>query len=146
MFFVLNFSSPLTLLVRILRQTLAICFLGWLISNSRWFAFILFIIYLGGLIVLFVYIVRLASNEKLFFKTNFFILATSSIFFILFLFFSKINFLDLRIIKNNFSINFYFIFSNYRLILIVPRILYLLFSLIVIIKICNKFNGPLKSY
>jgi len=133
------------LLISILCQALIICFLAWRVCNSSWPAFILFIIYLGGLIVLFIYIVRLASNEKIFSQINFNQLIIFIVFSSLSIFIVKLNIIDLRFLKTNFSINFYLIFTAHSYGLVVYRIVHLLIRLIVIIKICIKFLGPLKS-
>jgi len=144
-YFIIIFTSPITLLVRILFQTLIICSLGWLITNTRWFAFILFIIYLGGLIVLFIYIVSLASNEKFFSRIEINHLFLFSLLVASLILIYRKNTPDLIFLKTNFTSGVFLIFSKNNIKLTLYRILYLLFSLIVIIKICNKYQGPLKS-
>lgn len=141
----MNFSSPLTLLIRILTQVIILCLLIWITINSSWYAFILFLIYLGGLIVLFVYITRIASNEKL--TTNFSLLNCLIIIISLIIFFSWIigNERDLSFLKFNPILNLNFIFNLSNLKFSIYSMVYLLFSLIVVIKVCNKLNAPIKS-
>lgn len=56
-------TAPVILLILIIMQTLNLCVITWLLSPTSWFAFILFLIFVGGLIILFIYITSLASNE-----------------------------------------------------------------------------------
>jgi len=55
---------PVIILILILIQSTILCLIIWIYLNSSWLSYILFLIFLGGLIVLFMYITRLASNEK----------------------------------------------------------------------------------
>lgn len=57
-------AHPIILIAVIRRQALIVCLLIFLLSPTSWFSFILFLVFMGGLIVLFIYISRLASNEK----------------------------------------------------------------------------------
>ena len=47
----------------LLIQTLLICLITGLIAKRFWFSYILFLIFLGGILVLFIYVTSLASNE-----------------------------------------------------------------------------------
>nr|YP_009681598.1 NADH dehydrogenase subunit 6 [Dicyrtomina saundersi]QDO72019.1 NADH dehydrogenase subunit 6 [Dicyrtomina saundersi] len=65
-----NLNHPMLLMVNIIMQTIFICLLVWMINNTSWFSYILFLIFLGGLMVLFIYICSLASNENFKVKIN----------------------------------------------------------------------------
>nr|YP_010463406.1 NADH dehydrogenase subunit 6 [Cryptoperla kawasawai]UUK29382.1 NADH dehydrogenase subunit 6 [Cryptoperla kawasawai] len=56
-------NHPLAMGLMLLLQTLMICLITGLISQSYWFSYILFLVFLGGLLVLFIYVTSLASNE-----------------------------------------------------------------------------------
>lgn len=47
----------------LLIQTFLICLISGIILKSFWFSYIIFLIFLGGLLILFSYILSLASNE-----------------------------------------------------------------------------------
>nr|YP_009525275.1 NADH dehydrogenase subunit 6 [Hymenocera picta]AXS63679.1 NADH dehydrogenase subunit 6 [Hymenocera picta] len=62
-------KHPLAMALSIIFQTTLICILCSVTSVSTWFSYILFLIFLGAVLVVFSYIAALASNEK--FSTSF---------------------------------------------------------------------------
>nr|QHZ87513.1 NADH dehydrogenase subunit 6 [Rhithrogena sp. XL-2019] len=56
-------SHPLAMGLVLLCQTLLIALLTGLLAPSFWFSYILFLVFLGGMLVLFIYVTSLASNE-----------------------------------------------------------------------------------
>nr|WNH42624.1 NADH dehydrogenase subunit 6 [Neoperla pilulifera] len=56
-------THPLAMGLVLLIQTLIICLTTGLMAQSFWFSYILFLVFLGGLLVLFIYVTTLASNE-----------------------------------------------------------------------------------
>nr|YP_010463419.1 NADH dehydrogenase subunit 6 [Peltoperlopsis sagittata]UUK29395.1 NADH dehydrogenase subunit 6 [Peltoperlopsis sagittata] len=56
-------NHPLAMGIMLLLQTLVICLITGLISQSYWFSYILFLVFLSGLLILFIYVSSLASNE-----------------------------------------------------------------------------------
>nr|AUG33519.1 NADH dehydrogenase subunit 6 [Cerconychia flectospina] len=63
-------NHPLAMGLMLLMQTLMICLLTGLSTLSFWFSYILFLVFLGGLLVLFIYVTSLASNEMFSMSTN----------------------------------------------------------------------------
>lgn len=123
------------------------CLIIWIFIKTRWFSFILFLIFLGGLIVLFVYVIRLASNEK--FELNYeeiivllLIVITTLTIMILPSFFIK----NFEILRFNLFDQTILIFSFEIIILTILVITYLLFTLIVAVKISSKYEGPLRNF
>lgn len=128
-----------------------------LIINRFWFSYILFLVFLGGILVLFIYVTSLASNEifnlsiKLTFVIISFIIICGAI----------INIVDFSEISyiNNFEINEFKFFkytieiteSTFKIYIyptcIVTCLLinYLLFTLIVVVKITIFFFGPIRN-
>lgn len=123
-----------------------------------WFSYILFLIFLGGLLVLFIYVTSLASNEMFNFsnKIIFFLLIIFFLIFSTFLLLDKLvilnnlinqenenlNFMKSFIIENSLNLNKLYIFPiNLTTILL---IMYLFFTLIAVVKITNIFEGPLR--
>jgi len=139
-------SHPVLLILFILSQTIFICMIAWFKLKIRWFSYILFLIFLGGLIVLFVYITRLASNELIFIRiysyAQAFILNLTIISIaILYLNQQPLIYLSNTIIIKTFN----FIYSWNSIGLIILTIIYLLLTLIIVVKISNKFEGPIKN-
>ena len=146
-------SHPLSLGVTLLLQTVFISLTAGISTHSFWFSYILFIIFLGGILVLFIYVASLASNEIFSFSLITFLAYTSTIFFltIIFLFLdplstpnssslpiSSIN----SLVSTPIVIRWIYNYSSIRFTLFIIR--YLLLTLVVIVKIVNLFKGPLR--
>nr|CDN85565.1 NADH dehydrogenase subunit 6 [Geocharax gracilis] len=56
-------THPLSMGLTLLIQTILICLLTGTFNSSFWFSYILFLIFLGGMLILFIYVASLASNE-----------------------------------------------------------------------------------
>nr|YP_009354495.1 NADH dehydrogenase subunit 6 [Papilio protenor]ARA91071.1 NADH dehydrogenase subunit 6 [Papilio protenor]WDW20256.1 NADH dehydrogenase subunit 6 [Papilio protenor] len=154
-------NHPLSMGLMILIQTLIICLLSGMLINSYWFSYILFLVFLGGLLVLFIYVSSVASNEL--FKMNFFL--KNTMFFLLLMslilsFFQMYNLNWLNFSFNNEMknmTNFFIFFNNENKInlsklynkqthlLMMMLIIYLFITLVAIVKITNIFFGPLRS-
>lgn len=142
----------------LLIQTILTCLFTGLITKRFWFSYILFLIFIGGILVLFIYIASLASNEKFNFSFNnlikFFLLIfliiliiilTDNFWFNSSFFNREINSLTnfLILIKENF-LSVSKIYDSPNNIIIIFLINYLLLNLIIIVKITNIFYGPLR--
>lgn len=154
----LQINHPITIGFILLIQTILNCLITGFITKRFWFSYILFLIFIGGMLILFIYMASLASNEKLKFnpliiiKINLLILTILSTYIILDKFYI-INYFDnsdIRIFSNQtFLINenhlslskIYDSPNNFIIILIIN---YLLLTLIIIVKITNLFQGPLR--
>nr|YP_010875354.1 NADH dehydrogenase subunit 6 [Nycteribia allotopa]WGW15008.1 NADH dehydrogenase subunit 6 [Nycteribia allotopa] len=133
-------------------QTLIISILSSMMNKNSWFSFILFLIFIGALLILFIYITSLTSNKL--FNFSYKMMMIPLIFMLIFMMMNKKLYLwnfinsDMFIMeKYNYINNFYelimlFNFPSNMLILMI--MMYLLFTLISIMKI-TKFNkGPFR--
>lgn len=151
-------KHPLGIGLILIFQTLLISLLSGINAFNFWFSYILFLIFVGGLLILFIYVISLASNEIFNFSLKIFL--NKTILFILFIFF--IYFLDLFLI-NFFNKNLEIIklenlkiltlesreilnkiYNFPRRIITIILIIYLFLCLIAICKIINIFEGPLR--
>jgi len=137
--------NPIALIVIIMSQAILVCICAWSSIKIRWFSYILFLIFLGGLIVLFIYITRLASNEKINLSMRTGITVTGILVTALIITMASwnnqiINLENIRVIKY-----FNTIYSNSARLLIFITITYLLLTLVIVVKISNKFNSPIKN-
>jgi len=139
-------SHPVLFTSIILIQTILLRTTMWISQANRWFAFILFLIFLGGLIVLFVYITRLASNELI--STRAFlltaILLTVSV-IVLFIHEKQKNLRSFINTPLDYKLLFTGLYSTSSMTLVLLRIIYLLITLIVTIKTANKNEAPIKT-
>merc|ERR1712073_35961 len=101
--------------------------------------FLIILVFLGGVIILIIYINTLAINEKFFFaKKNFSFIAIS--FLSLIYFFLKKNVIIKINIRRSISI---YIYENINFYIIFFLILYLLLTLICVVKLIKFEYGPL---
>nr|YP_010620342.1 NADH dehydrogenase subunit 6 [Lethe distans]WAX37318.1 NADH dehydrogenase subunit 6 [Lethe distans] len=157
MFFI---NHPITMGLLILLQTLFICLLLGMLINSYWFSYILFLVFLGGLLVLFIYVSSIASNElmNIKFVNKFVIFMPFFILIMAILLKNNLNWLNLSINEdmNNFfnmflfslnenNISLFKLYNNQTYLLMSIMIIYLFITLIAVVKITNIFFGPLRS-
>lgn len=139
-------------------QTILICLIRGIIIKTFWFSYVLFLIFLGGILVLFIYVTSLASNEI--FNFSFKTILTLIILFVVLIFF-------ILIIDKPIIISYFINYETYSLSLIktfLPEnsiilnklynfpinfitlllMVYLFLTLIAVVKITNIFEGPLR--
>nr|UMR54997.1 NADH dehydrogenase subunit 6 [Parasa consocia] len=158
MMFFLN--HPLSMGFLILIQSLFLSIILGLIIETYWFSYILFLIFLGGLLVLFIYVSSVASNEYFKFKNNmklYFFLMLLSLFLIsflnnkymywmnLFLNYEIFNFNYMTMFNSENTFNLNKLYNNHTFLIMVMMILYLFITLVTVVKITNIFYGPLRS-
>nr|YP_010329938.1 NADH dehydrogenase subunit 6 [Phragmatobia fuliginosa]UNP54687.1 NADH dehydrogenase subunit 6 [Phragmatobia fuliginosa] len=159
--FILFLNNPLSMGLMILLQTLNICLISGMLIKTYWFSYILFLIFLGGLLVLFIYVSSIASNElfkpsfnlKMMFILFIFLLImiklfySNNLFWLNFSFNSDMNnlFLFDLFINNENKINLSKLYNNQTFMIMMMLIIYLFITLIAVVKITNIFYGPLRS-
>jgi len=128
-----------------------------MLHESFWFSYILFLVFLGGILVLFIYVTSLASNEIFNFSFNLILII---IFILLIIFFFSLlidnieitflnnfdifNFSKLILNKEN-SISIHKLYNFPTNLITLILINYLFFTLIVVVKITNFYYGPLRN-
>uniref|UniRef100_UPI0030032980 NADH dehydrogenase subunit 6 n=1 Tax=Parotis pomonalis TaxID=1557996 RepID=UPI0030032980 len=161
-FFLLFMSHPLSMGLMILIQTMLTCLISGIMLPSYWFSYILFLTFLGGLLVLFIYVSSIASNEMFSISFN----MKMSFFFLIMLIFmlsyiSMYNLNWLNFNSNNMEMNNLFntflffnnenkinlskLYNNQTFLIMMMMIIYLFIALIAMVKITNIFYGPLRS-
>nr|YP_010272325.1 NADH dehydrogenase subunit 6 [Meloe mediterraneus]UKE80246.1 NADH dehydrogenase subunit 6 [Meloe mediterraneus] len=147
----ITLSHPLSLGLTLLIQTGIISLLSGKFCYNFWFSYILFLVMVGGMLILFIYMTSVASNEKFTFSFKSALpmlsLVSCLIMPLTFMFFSDIN------ITNNMTSfktdNLYISMIKYTLlpssITLMFTIIYLFITLIAIVKIINTKNGPLRT-
>nr|YP_009407618.1 NADH dehydrogenase subunit 6 [Maja crispata]ASF62435.1 NADH dehydrogenase subunit 6 [Maja crispata] len=145
---------PLAMGLILLFQTILIAINLGIYTYSFWFSYILFMIFLGGMLVLFIYVSSLASNEIFSFSASSFmvILTLSLILFFLFMFLdplmtssnSNLPQVSMNLSFSSTPLTIMWIYGSSIMYFTLFIILYLLLTLIVIVKITNLFKGPLR--
>nr|UBD09525.1 NADH dehydrogenase subunit 6 [Leptodius exaratus] len=146
-------THPLSLGVTLLLQTIFMSLTVGTSTYSFWFSYILFMIFLGGMLVLFIYVASLASNEMFsfslmtFFTYSTIILSLSLVtFFLDPLSISAYSALPSSSISNPLTTPFIvsWIYNSPSMGFTLFIIIYLLITLVVVVKIVNLFKGPLR--
>nr|SSD62323.1 NADH dehydrogenase subunit 6 [Parides photinus] len=161
-FFMFFLNHPISMGFMILTQTLLTCIILGLINYTYWFSYILFLVFMGGLLVLFIYVSSIASNELFnfnFFMKNYIILFFMFIVIISFLFMYNLNWMNFNFnydmnnlfnmfifFNNENKINISKLYNNQIFYLMIIMIIYLFVALIAVVKITNIFYGPLRSF
>nr|APX40028.1 NADH dehydrogenase subunit 6 [Cryptocephalus rugicollis] len=148
-------KHPLTLGLILLIQTIMVALMTGLLSMNFWSSYIIFLVMIGGLLILFVYMTSIASNEK--FKFSFMtllytIFSTLTIFSITifldkFFIYQKIKMIETfsmqENIKTHLFLNKFINFPHNMMYLMI--VIYLLITLIAVVKISSKTKGTLRK-
>ena len=139
-----------------LAQTTMICLTAGLMMNSFWFSYILFLIFLGAILVLFIYVASLASNEPFSFSSSLYLglLITVGLILLILLLLDPLCLNASVKIENSSYIDQHYyqltplllatIYNNTSIRLTLFIVLYLLLTLIAVVKITDTFFGPLR--
>jgi len=151
-------KHPLAIGLLLLNQTIFICLIRRITIKTFWFSYVLFIIFLGGILILFIYVTSLASNEIFYLNFYISVFCILTIFMLtpliysfdknfLFNYFTNYDSLMLFYIKNFINENSLILSKLLNFptnIISILMIIYLFLTLIVIVKITNVFEGPLR--
>ena len=135
-------KSPL---IGALTLILISCFMAIYIStlSRKWISYLIVLLFLGGIIVLFVYICTLISNFKNSIKNSPYWLILRVLLAIIFRALLFFVIWDFKFDRKSLLLST--IYSSSRFLLIITIIIYLIFVLLISIKICQKSKGGLKS-
>nr|WKU83736.1 NADH dehydrogenase subunit 6 [Alipumilio avispas] len=155
----MQMNHPLSMGLLLLLQTLLISCITGLMTKTFWFSYILFLIFVGGMLVLFIYVTTLASNEMFSFsmKMMFILLVTFMFIFIMMFLMDKMMLMynsmnnEMISISNMNSymqenyLNLNKLYNYPTNMITIMLINYLLVTLIATVKITKLFYGPLRS-
>nr|AZL35865.1 NADH dehydrogenase subunit 6 [Cosmoscarta mandarina] len=151
----MTMKHPLSMGFMLMIQTMMSCMLNGMHTYSYWFSYILFITFIGGMMVLFIYMSSIASNEKFKFSMK----LTFSMLLMLMLFMMMTN-IDPNMMINNINteslsymnskmsnkeiMSITKMFNFPSMMVSMMMIMYLLFTMISTVKITNIKEGPLR--
>nr|QLY89786.1 NADH dehydrogenase subunit 6 [Empis tessellata] len=157
-FIFMQMNHPLAMGLMLLIQTVFICLITGLLTKTFWFSYILFLIFLGGMLVLFIYVTSLASNEMFSLSLNLMMLMIIMLLTMMIMLITMDKMSTISMLMNNemseifnmnsfmneniLNLNKMYNFPTNMLTLLLIN--YLLLSLIAIVKITNVFYGPLR--
>nr|UQJ73431.1 NADH dehydrogenase subunit 6 [Diamesa sp. 9XL] len=154
----MQMKHPMAMGLMLLVQTALICLVTGNYSKTFWFSYVLFLIFLGGMLVLFIYVTSLASNEMFSFSMKIFIMSISILFISLVMMLIMDNSMIANFLSNNevysmmdmksfinentVSLNKLYNFPTNMLTILLIN--YLFLTLIAVVKITNIYEGPLR--
>nr|QIV24819.1 NADH dehydrogenase subunit 6 [Teispes insularis] len=148
-------SHPLSFGMILLAQTVTIAVTTGMMNYNFWFSYILFLVMVGGMLILFIYMTSVASNEKFKLSPKMIILTLTMMIMSIPIMFMDQMFSNMSKFNNELINNQVYVYNNdislskfmnmplnFNLILI---IVYLLITLIMVVKITEIRHGPLRQ-
>nr|AML25946.1 NADH dehydrogenase subunit 6 [Staphylinidae sp. BMNH 1274220] len=148
----MSLNHPMTMGLLLLLQTITISLITGSLTLNFWFSYIIFLIMVGGMLVLFIYMTSIASNEMFNLSKNLMILTISMMmiysmmllsdsymYMALQMFFESMNY------NNQINFNLIKYFNHPSMIIIFLMIIYLFITLIAVVKITKIEYGPLRQ-
>nr|QAX91126.1 NADH dehydrogenase subunit 6 [Schedorhinotermes putorius] len=142
-------KHPMAMGLILLTQTTLMCLISGTMFKSFWFSYILFMIMIGGMLVLFMYMTSIASNEMFSSPKKMIITTTMMI---------PLIYMTMMDPTNNKEMNNYNTIMNNEVMttttpmyeqltgtLTIMLVLYMLLTLIVVVKMININWGPLRQ-
>lgn len=147
--FIVIALHPLSAGLNLIICTVLIRIFSSILIKKFWFSYILILIFVGGILVLFIYIISLSPNKKFKISIKFLIL---SVFFviIIYIIFRQIIFIfELNFnFKSSINSNFYSsvkLFNSSSSLFTISSVLYLFLVIISVNKITKSNKGPLRA-
>nr|URH16642.1 NADH dehydrogenase subunit 6 [Amitermes californicus] len=141
-------KHPMAMGLMLLIQTTMVCLISGTMYSSFWFSYILFMIMIGGMLVLFMYMTSLASNE-MFSPSNKMLMATMTLLPILtYMMPTVTNNKEMNthntMTENEILTTTTVMYNQMMGIMTTLLVLYMLLTLIVVVNIINVSKGPLR--
>nr|YP_009441770.1 NADH dehydrogenase subunit 6 [Dryops ernesti]AOY39315.1 NADH dehydrogenase subunit 6 [Dryops ernesti] len=148
-------KHPLSMGMTLLMQTTLVAMITGLFSYNYWYSYILFLIMVGGMLVLFIYMTSIASNEMFKYSNKMLMLMTIMMTLIIMMYFfmdhslTTMGHLSNEMIFMNKSSSFIFSLNKFlnlpSSMVLLFLIMYLFITLIAVVKITNIKYGPLRQ-
>nr|YP_009995282.1 NADH dehydrogenase subunit 6 [Ochthebius quadricollis]QNP09672.1 NADH dehydrogenase subunit 6 [Ochthebius quadricollis] len=142
---------PLSMGMTLMIQTIVISLITGFLNFNYWFSYILFLIMIGGMLVLFIYMTSIASNEKFKFNMKLFLFLMLMMMCLMIMYINMDN--NMMFMQNfnmnmNSNINYLMMSKFYNKpsnMIMFLMIIYLLITLIAVVKITDFKSGPLRQ-
>nr|WAX39165.1 NADH dehydrogenase subunit 6 [Anaplecta sp. 4 ZQW-2020] len=148
-------KHPLAMGLVLLLQTTLTCMISGMMLKSFWLSYVLFLIFIGGMLVLFIYVTTLASNEM--FKFSMKMLAMMIMSMVIISLMLNINHsmetsptwseawmnTATQDIENSKLLTK--LYNSPTMVITIMLAIYMLLTLIVVVKITTITKGPLRS-
>nr|AYM84970.1 NADH dehydrogenase subunit 6 [Ommatolampis quadrimaculata] len=154
----MKLNHPMSMIIFIIFQTFLIGLMTGTMMESFWLAYILFLTFLGGMLVLFIYITSIASNEM--FQLKFYIVITTMMLWlfmmITLILIDKMMLIDFFKNSETFNFNKMSLFQEMTIslnklynkptfMISIMMMIYLFLTLLAVVKITNINQGPIRK-
>uniref|UniRef100_C5HIN4 NADH-ubiquinone oxidoreductase chain 6 n=1 Tax=Aquarius paludum TaxID=95691 RepID=C5HIN4_AQUPA len=141
-------KHPLSMGFNLIIQTIIISLTMNMMMKYSWYSYILVLVMLGGMLVLFMYMASIASNEimKFNFKMTIMMIISTTLFYLILeneMFMNQQEMIML--IENKQNMSMMKLFNSKTSIMTIMLALYLLITMIYVIFITNTFEGPMRK-
>nr|YP_009127050.1 NADH dehydrogenase subunit 6 [Peirates lepturoides]AHH93180.1 NADH dehydrogenase subunit 6 [Peirates lepturoides] len=145
-------KHPLSMGLILIMQTIIIAMISGMMINMFWFSYILIMTILSGMLVLFIYMASIASNEKFnsSMKTSMHVILMFSLSIILSFFVDQMEMMKNwppkkeSIMDAEYLLTLNKMFNMHNMYIIILMIAYLFLTMIIISYIVNVHEGPLR--
>nr|UFK32236.1 NADH dehydrogenase subunit 6 [Aguriahana digitata] len=139
-------NNPMSMGLILLMQTITVIMFMNKIMISSWFAMITFMMMVGGLLIMFMYMSSIASNEKFKLKINLMIIMLIMVIIHDEMTLSnQINETQELVMTSNFNLSLTKIYNEKSMMLTTMLVLYLLLTMISVTKMVKHHKGPLRA-
>nr|ALO71074.1 NADH deshydrogenase subunit 6 [Pselaphinae sp. 7 EF-2015] len=140
-------NHPLSMGLMLFIQTILTSLIIGMLINNFWFSYILFLIFINGMLILFMYMINTASNEMLKISKSLIlmIMILVSLLFMNWMIMDHMIFNITNLNHNNINFYFYKYFSYPNNMFIMFIMFYLFITLMVSLKIINIKYGPIRK-
>nr|YP_010233756.1 NADH dehydrogenase subunit 6 [Eophileurus chinensis]QSZ78125.1 NADH dehydrogenase subunit 6 [Eophileurus chinensis] len=150
---IVSLAHPMSMGGILLLQTITITLTIGFFHSNFWYSYVLFLVMVSGMLVLFAYMTSVASNEKFTpsFKVTFMVVMIIIAFVFIFMmmdpYYSNMNniFSDSINLHNSYSTSMTKYFNYPTISIMIMLIIYLLITLIAVVKITMIKMGPLRQ-
>nr|URH16918.1 NADH dehydrogenase subunit 6 [Nasutitermes leponcei] len=141
-------KHPMAMGLMLLMQTIMVCLISGTMYKSFWFSYILFMIMIGGMLVLFMYMTSLASNE-MFSPSNKMLMTSLAILPVLMYMMPTLtNNKEMStyntMMENEVTTTTTVMYNQMMGMMTTMLVIYMLLTLIVVVNIINVSKGPLR--
>nr|YP_002727946.1 NADH dehydrogenase subunit 6 [Orius niger]ABZ02083.1 NADH dehydrogenase subunit 6 [Orius niger] len=143
-------KHPLSMGLMLIIQTIIIAMITGEMTDSFWYSYILVISMVSGMLVLFIYMSSIASNEKFFTSTK---MTMATIIMLMAMILVSNNNIETNMMKNSKikliefeqMMNMAKMMSTQVMTITIMMVMYLLFTMIVVSHNTNIFEGPMRK-
>nr|QXT44489.1 NADH dehydrogenase subunit 6 [Astratotermes hilarus] len=142
-------KHPLAMGMMLLLQTTMVCIISGTMYSNFWFSYILFMIMIGGMLVLFMYMTSLASNEMFSPSNKMLLIAAMTMPLLMYVMPTVTNNKEMStyntMMENEILTTTTVMYNQMMGTMTMLLVLYMLMTLIVVVNIINVSKGPLRQ-